>query len=124
MEEIIDTHKTGHYQCGQCKSHLMFYGTEKQAKYKNWIWALLIGTPIAFIGYQNYPDENNWTNKKIQTYEKVCKSQYAQKTAWSSKKIENRCECIIKQITQYKYEYYVKNSKEIKPLLDGYCSWN
>lgn len=121
---MIDTQKTGHYQCGSCNSHLMFYGTEKQSKYKNWIWAAIIGIPFAFIGYQNYPDENNWTNKKIQTYEKVCKSKYAQDTIWPSKRIESHCECIVKRITRYKYEYYVNLPKETKSRLNSYCLWN
>ena len=66
----IDIQKTGHYQCGQCKSYLMFYGIEKQSKYKNWIWALIIAAPIAFIGYQNYPNENEWTKKRCKILKK------------------------------------------------------
>lgn len=50
---IIDSRKTGLYQCGGCQSHLMFYGEEKQHKCKIGFGAALLGLPIAFIGYKS-----------------------------------------------------------------------
>jgi DNA-directed RNA polymerase subunit RPC12/RpoP len=106
---MINARKTGHYQCGQCKSHLMFYGTEKQVKYKNWIWAVLIGIPVALIGYKNFPDENNWTQRKILTFEKACEEKLVQKSLWSSERIENYCECLTQGLTKHEYELVIKS---------------
>ena len=106
----IDIQKTGHYQCGQCKSYLMFYGIEKQSKYKNWIWALIIAAPIAFIGYQNYPNENEWTKKKVQNFEKACESRSAQATTWSSGEIESYCQCVTEKLTHHKYSSVIKST--------------
>ena len=109
----IDIQKTGHYQCGQCKSYLMFYGTEKQSKYKNWIWALIITAPIAFISYQNYPNENEWTKEKVQNFEKVCNSKIAQNMALTTKEIEIYCSCLVNNLTKNKYELFINEPKKI-----------
>lgn len=76
----ISAEKTGHYQCGKCQAYLMFYGTEKRAKYKKWICGALIGIPVIFLGYKAVTDENSWTNDNIQKFEKACEAKIFQTT--------------------------------------------
>ena len=117
----IDTQKTGHYQCGSCNSHLMFYGTEKQSKYKNWIWAAIIGIPFAFISYKSIPDNNSWTEKNIQKFEKACEAKIFQTSNLSLVETEQYCECVINKLMQNDYEKVIKSTQYYMNRSQGEC---
>jgi hypothetical protein len=117
----IDTDKAGHYQCGSCKAHLMFYGTQKQANYKNWIWGALIGLPIIFIGYKAVVDDSSWTQKNIQKFEKACEAKMFQTTNLSVSETEKYCDCIINKIVQYDYEKVIKSTQYYMRESQGVC---
>lgn len=118
---IIDTKKTGHYRCGQCQSYLMFYGTEKQSKYKNWIWAALIGLPVAFIGYKSVADNNSWTDKNIQKFEKACEARVFQTSNLSLTETEQYCGCVIKKLVEIDYDKVIKSTQYYMSQTQGEC---
>lgn len=118
---MIDTQKTGHYQCGSCNSHLMFYGTEKQSKYKNWIWAAIIGIPFVFISYKSIPDNNSWTEKNIQKFEKACEAKIFQTSNLSLVETEQYCECVINKLMQNDYEKVIKSTQYYMNRSQGEC---
>ncbi|AVH49782.1 MULTISPECIES: hypothetical protein [Acinetobacter] len=118
---IIDSRKTGLYQCGGCQSHLMFYGTEKQHKYKNWIWATLIGLPVAFMGYKSLVDNNSWTDKNIQKFEKACEARIFQTSNLSLLETEQYCECVINKLIQIDYDKVVKSTQYYMNRSQGEC---
>lgn len=118
---IIDYRRTGHYQCGSCRSHLMFYGTEKQRKYKNWIWASLIGLPVVFMGYKNVVDNNSWTDKNIQKFEKACEGRIFQMSNLGLIETEQYCGCVIKKLVQIDYDKVIKSIKYYMSQSQGEC---
>lgn len=117
----IDIGKAGHYQCGGCKAHLMFYGTKKQANYKNWVWGVLLGLPVFFIGYKAVVDENSWTTKNIQKFEKACEAKMFQTTNLSVFETEEYCDCVINKIIQYDYEKVIKSTQYYMRASEGGC---
>jgi hypothetical protein len=118
---IIDIVKAGHYQCGSCNAHLMFYGTEKQASYKNWIWGALIGLPVVLIGYKVILNDHSWTQKNIQKFEKACESKIFQTTNLSVSETEQYCDCVINNIIKYDYEKVIKATQYYMRESQGVC---
>ncbi len=115
----IDPDQSGHYQCGHCSEYLMYYGVQPKTKSKYWVWALCLVIPIGYLGYTNLPDENNWTPKNIQKFEKTCKAQLIQKTNWTIADIEDHCQCLTDNLIKYDFKkvigstaYYTQRSKE------------
>jgi hypothetical protein len=118
---MIDAQKMGHYQCGSCQSHLMFYGTKKQASYKNWVWAALIGFPTIFIGYKVVSDDYSWTQKNIQKFEKACEAKIFQTSNLSLLDTEKYCECVVSKLIQNDYEKVIKSTQYYMKESQGAC---
>ena len=92
-----------------------------QLKYKNWIWATLIGLPVAFMGYKSLVDNNSWTDKNIQKFEKACEARIFQTSNLSLLETEQYCECVINKLIQIDYDKVVKSTQYYMNRSQGEC---